>query len=70
MPVKEVIIQFILLAYSFVAALLIEKWINEEWKNLKSDEKCISILIIVFFWWFMAIYVGVRFLINKIRGEG
>jgi len=69
MPVKEVMIQFILLAYSFATALIMEKWISEEWKNLKSDEKYISIVIIVFFWGFMAIYAGIRFLINKIRGE-
>jgi formate-dependent nitrite reductase membrane component NrfD len=70
MPVKEVIIQFILLVYSLVAAGLMEKWVNEEWKNLRPDEKCISIVIIVFFWVLLAIYTGGRFLINKIRGDG
>lgn len=69
MPVKEIIVQGILLAYSIVAAVIMEKWIKEEWKYLRPEEKYISIVFIMFFWVIMAIYVGVRFLIDKIRGE-
>jgi len=68
MPV-ETLIDLILLVHSFIAALIMEKWIKEEWKSLKSEEKYISIVFIMFFWVILVIYVVVRLLIDKIRGE-
>ena len=69
MPVKEVIIWSILLAYSIVAAIILESWIKEEWRGLRTWEKYASVIFIMFFWLALAIYAGIVKLIEKIRGE-
>lgn len=69
MPVKEVIIWLILLAYSTVAAIILECWIKEEWRGLRTWEKYVSVIFIMFFWLAIVIFAGMVKLIEKIRGE-
>jgi hypothetical protein len=69
MPVKEVIIWSILLIYSLVAAIILECWIKEEWGGLRTWEKYVSVISIMFFWLAIAIFAVIVKLIEKIRGE-
>lgn len=66
MPVKEVIFQILLLAYSIIGAIFLNKWEKEEWKSLKPWERYTSATFIIFFWLFMFIYAGIDRLIEKI----